>query len=255
MTYLEIEARIKNAPQLDFGNLISDVIDLFKNIWLKGFVTVLLIMGSALGIIFIFTLIGLAPQALTLQETFNLANYYDNYFMSALYGIPQTILLSTFTLAYLASFYRLCRHFILGEMSDENYFYFFKKEYFSKVFMLGIIYTAIAVAAQLMFLLPYIYVYIPLSFFAVVLANNPEMGELDIAKLSFKLGNKKWFFTFISMFVAVIMGMLGILACGVGILFTVSIAYLPSFFVYKEVIGLEEINQIKPVETLNESIF
>ena len=110
--------------------------------------------------------------------------------------------------------------------------------------MLGIIYTAIAVIAQLMFIIPYLYVYIPLSFFAVILANNPEMGELDIVKLSFKLGHKKWFITFITMLVAGIMGMLGMIACGIGIVLTISIAYLPSFFIYKEVVGLHKNNKV-----------
>ncbi|HLV38286.1 hypothetical protein [Xanthomarina sp.] len=251
MTFLEIETRIKNAPPLDFGNLINDVIELFKNIWLKGFISVLLILVFALGIIFVFSLIGLAPQNLTFQETFELENFYNSYFLNVLYGIPQTILVSTVTLAVLAAFYRICRQFVLGETVEANYFYFFKKEYFSKVFMLGMIYTAIAAVAQLMFILPYLYVYIPLSFFAVVLANNPDMGELAIVKLSFKLGNKKWFITFITMLVAGIIGMLGIIACGIGVVLTISIAYLPSFLVYKEVVGWDESNEIDTIGTLD----
>ena len=255
MTYLEIETKIKNAPKLDFGDLTNNVIELFKKIWLKGSISVLLIVVFALGLIFIFKGIGLAPQNLTFQEAFEIATYYNVYFLNVLYGIPQTILISTVTLAFLAAFYRMCIQFVLEETVDDNYFFFFQKEYFSKVFMLGIIYTAIAVVAQLMFLIPYLYVYIPLSFFAVILANNPDMGELDIMRLSFKLGNKKWFITFATMFVAGIIGMLGIFACGIGLLFTISIVYLPSFFVYKEVIGLHKKSWDTNTETLNESNF
>lgn len=255
MTYLELETRIKNAPQLDFGDLINDVIELFKGIWLKGFITVLLILVFAFGIIFVFSLIGLAPQNLTFQETFDLANYYDTYSLSVLYGIPQTILISTMTLAILAAFYRICRQFVLEETVDDNYFYFFNKEYFTKVFMLGIIYTAIAVVAQLLFLVPYLYVYIPLSFFAVILANNPDLGELAIIKLSFKLGNKKWFITFITMFVAGIIGMLGLVACGIGVILTISIVYLPSFFVYKKVVGFHKDEQVTNMNSQAESNF
>jgi hypothetical protein len=157
------------------------------------------------------------------------------------------------TLAFLAAFYRMCKQFILGETENDDYFYFFKKEYFSKVFMLGIIYSGIAVLAQLMFIIPYLYVYIPLSFFAVVLANNPEMGELDIIKISFKLGNKKWFITFVTMFIAGIIGMLGILACGIGILFTLSIVYLPSLLIYKEVVGFNGNTEIDSIGIQDES--
>ncbi|HLV13803.1 MAG TPA: hypothetical protein VKY41_01385 [Xanthomarina sp.] len=252
MTYLELETRIKNAPSLDFGNLINNVIELFKTVWLKGVLTVSLILAFALGIIFVFSFIGFIPQNLSIQDTLDITNFYNSYFYNVLYGIPQTILISTITLAFLAAFYRICNQVVLGETVEDDYFYFFKKEYFSKVFMLGIIYTAIAVIAQLMFIIPYLYVYIPLSFFAVVLANNPELGEMEVVKISFKLGNKKWFITFITMFVAGVIGMLGIIACGIGIILTISIAYLPSFIVYREVIGLDENNQITNYETLDE---
>ena len=42
------------------------------------------------------------------------------------------------------------------------------------------------------------------------------------------------------MFIAGIMGMLGVLACGIGLLFTMAIVYLPVFIIYKKVIGLED---------------
>lgn len=255
MTYLDVEDKIKNAKPIDFGNLINDVFELFKKIWLKGFITILLIMAVALGIIFVFTMIGLAPENVTAQQMLNFEVFYQSYVTSVIYGIPQTILLSTCILAFLGAFYRICRQDIEGENKEADYFYFFKKAYFSKVLMLGIIYTAIAVLAQLMFIVPYIYVYIPLSFFSVVLANHPEMGELDIVKLSFKLGNKKWFIAFITMFVAGIIGMLGIIACGIGVLFTMSIVYLPAFLIYKEVVGFQNGKNMVTIENQTKTNF
>lgn len=80
------------------------------------------------------------------------------------------------------------------------------------------------------------------------MANHPEMGELDIVKLSFKLGNKKWFIAFITMFVAGIIGMLGIIACGIGVLFTMSIVYLPAFLIYKEVVGFQNGKNMVTIE-------
>ncbi|GGG32381.1 hypothetical protein [Bizionia arctica] len=237
MTYLELETRIRNAKQLDFGSLFDNIIELFKKIWLKGFITILLIMASALSLMFVFSIIGLSPQNVTLQQAFSLENFYNSYYSNIIYGIPQTILIGTLTMAFLGAFYRMCKQVVSGEAETDDYFYFFKKEYFSKVFMLGIIYSGIAIVAQLVFIIPYIYVFIPLSFFAVVLAHNPDLGEIEIVKISFKLGNKKWFITFLTMFVAGILGMLGILACGIGLLFTMSIVYLPAFFIYKEVVG------------------
>jgi hypothetical protein len=79
------------------------------------------------------------------------------------------------------------------------------------------------------------------------------MGELDIIKISFKLGNKKWFITFVTMFIAGIIGMLGILACGIGILFTLSIVYLPSLLIYKEVVGFNGNTEIDSIGIQDES--
>ena len=47
MTSLEVEDKIKNAKPIDFGNLINDVFELFKKIWLKGFITIFSILASS----------------------------------------------------------------------------------------------------------------------------------------------------------------------------------------------------------------
>ena len=78
---------------------------------------------------------------------------------------------------------------------------------------------------------------------------GPMRGEAEIVKASFKIGNKKWLITFGTMFVAGILGMLGIIGCGIGILFTISIIYLPVFFIYKEVIGFGETSEIEQIGT------
>ena len=73
--------------------------------------------------------------------------------------------------------------------------------------------------------------------------------QVKIVKLSFSLGTKKWFITFGLIFVSAILGMLGIIACGIGILFTISIAYLPVYFIYREVVGFEEDDEIMKIGT------
>jgi hypothetical protein len=47
--------------------------------------------------------------------------------------------------------------------------------------------------------------------------------------------------------VAGLMGMLGIIGCGIGIVFTISIVYLPPFLIYKDAIGLEENHPIDEI--------
>lgn len=242
--------KIDNAKDLDFGDVISNTIELFKKVWLKGLVVLLLVLISAISISLIFSLIGLTPvldqSIFSNGIDFNaLANFYSS---SALYGIPQNMLISTLNLAFIAAFYRICKQVTLGDTSHDDYFYFFKKEYFTKVFMLGIIYTAIATIAQVLYLIPYIYVFVPLSYFAVILAHHPNLSEMDIVKAGFALGNKKWLLTFGTMLVAGVVGMLGVFACVIGIVFTMSIVYLPSFLIYKDAVGSDETS---PIDDIN----
>ncbi|WP_100615191.1 hypothetical protein [Confluentibacter citreus] len=241
--------RINNAKELDFGDIISNSIELFKKVWLKGLVVVLFVLISVICISFLFSLIGLAPalDQSVFSNGFDFKGIASFYSSNALYGIPQNMLVSTLNLAFVAAFYRICKQTMLDENGHEDYFYFFKKEYFTKVFMLGIIYTAITTVAQLLCFIPYIYVFVPLSYFAVILANNPDLSEMDIVKASFALGNKKWLITFGTMFVAGIIAMLGIFGCVIGIVFTMSIIYLPSFLIYKDAIGFDETNAIDEI--------
>ncbi|GAA3603253.1 hypothetical protein Q4Q39_13890 [Flavivirga amylovorans] len=239
--------KINNAKPLDFGDIINNSIDLFKKVWLKGFLIILFVIIAAMILNLIFGLIGLATNPFDINKGFDLESISDFYSQNVIYSIPQTILVSTLTLAFVAAFYRICKQIVSGETSNDDYFYFFKREYFTKVFMLGIIYTLIATVAQLLLFIPYLYVFVPLSYFAIIFAFNPELSEKEIVKASFALGNKKWLITFGAILVTGIIAMLGILGCVVGLLFTMSIIYLPVFLIYKEVIGFKadsEIDQI-----------
>lgn len=243
--------RIAHAKELDFGDVISNTIELFKKVWLKGLVIVLFILISAVIIGSLFGLIGLAPalNQNIFDGDFDFTAFASFYTSSALYGIPQNMLIATLNLAFVAAFYRICNQIITGDSGYEDYFYFFKKEYFTKVFMLGIIYTAISTIAQLLCFIPYIYAFVPLYYFAVILAHNPHLSEMEIVKASFALGNKKWLLTFGTMLVAGIIGMLGVLVCVIGIVFTMSIIYLPSFLIYRDAVGLDEKSPIDEIGT------
>ncbi|MFL1012074.1 hypothetical protein [Flavisericum labens] len=239
--------KIENAKPLDFSTIFDNVIELFKKVWLKGFLMVLIMVGFAIVVGIVFSLIGLAPNDQLFSDGFNLEAYTEFYSSSILPSVPQNILTTTVTLALVSAFYRMCIKIDSGINAVEDYFYFFKKEYFSKLLMLGIIHTGIAALAQLMFFLPYIYVLVPLAYFAIIFANNPELSEMEIVKASFKLGNKKWLITFGTLLVAGILGLLGLLGCVIGMLFTISIVYLPTFFIYKEVVGFDDTNEIDQI--------
>ncbi len=251
--FQRLMTKIDQAKDLDFGDTITESIELFKQVWLKGFLVVLLIMIATVVLGFIFGLLGVNSSFDNIFNFNELNNesftelFYFSYTKSILYNLPQTILISTLSLAMVAAFYRICNAVIAKRTEDDNYFYFFSKAYFSKVFMLGIIYTGIVTLAQLLFFIPYIYAIVPLSFFAVILANNPDLSEMEIVKASFALGNKKWLIAFGTMFVAGLIAMLGVIACFVGLLFTVSLAYLPLYLIYKNAIGIYDNDEIDSI--------
>ncbi len=245
-----LKQKIENAPSLDFGNIISEAIELFKKVWVKGFLAILLIVIVGVALSFVFQAIGLAVDPTILTEgglsAESLAKFYSQ---NALYSLPQTILASTLMIVLMAGFYRICKNEVQGKTQGDDYFYYFKKEYFSKALMLSIIYAIIAAIAQALFLVPYLYVFVPLSYFAVVFFDNAELSEMEIVKLSFALGNKKWLISFGTMFVCGIIGMLGLIACFIGVVLTMSIIYLPVFLIYKDVIGFDNHSEIDLIGT------
>jgi hypothetical protein len=251
-SFKSLSKKIDNAKALDFSDLFDSIFALFKKVWIKGFLVVLLIVVFAMGINIVFSLIGLAPQNTMPFGGYDINTFVDFYSKSIILSIPQTILVSTISMALVAAFYRICRNHVMGVTEPDDYFYFFKKAYFSKLLMLGIIHTGIAVVAQFLLFIPYIYVFVPLSYFTIIFANNPELSEAEIVKASFKLGTKKWLISFGTLFVAGIIAMLGILGCGIGLLFTMSIIYLPVFFIYKEVVGFDTTSEIEQIEMGND---
>ena len=247
MTYELLLNKIERSKELDFGFIFDQVIDLFKKVYLKGFLTLLIVVVFAFAINICFTLIGLAPKNDFLTEGFDIDLFYQFWTMNIIYSIPQTILMTTISMVFVAGFYRICKQIDMGEKGDDDYFFFFKKVYFSKLLTLGMISTGISVVAQLLFVIPSVYVFVPLSYFTIIFANNPDLSEIEIVKASFKLGNKKWFLSFGLMFLFGLIGALGIILCFVGVLFTISVVYLPAYFIYKEVIGYEDNNEIEQI--------
>ncbi len=130
--------------------------------------------------------------------------------------------------------------------------YFFKKKYIGKILKLALASIGIYLLAMLLCVLPVFYVLVPMSYFSVVFAFNPELSTSEILKASFGIGNKKWLLSFGLILIAAILAeIIGLLMCFIGIFVTASFVYLPIYFVYKEVIGFDdssELNQIGKIQ-------
>jgi len=72
-------------------------------------------------------------------------------------------------------------------------------------------------------------------------AFNEELSPTEMLKASFQLGNKNWLVIFGLLIVMGLMAQLGILLCGIGILFTAILAKIPVYYIYNDGVGLSKV--------------
>lgn len=254
----EILEKINRAKPLDFGIIFSDSIELFKKTWLQGFllqVFTVIIMMPLIIVIYV-PLIGIIlAQSKNGYSDPNAFASFDAFFAGMsifyiLFIIVAIFALSTISFVLNAGFFRIMKKLDFNEeVTTSDFFYFFKSHYFNKTFMLMLATVGIVIIAVLLCYVPIFYALVPLSFINMVFAFNPDLTAGDIVKTSFKLGNKKWLLAFgliiISSLLAQIVGMI---MCFVGVFFTASFVYHPTYLIYKEVIGFEEENPVDVIE-------
>ena len=248
-TIITLSEKINNAKALDFGTIFSASIDLFKKTWLQGFLLQLftvIIMAPLIIILYvplITMLIANAGSDYNETETFSafFAGFSLLYILFICVGV---FVLGAVSVALNAAFFRIMKKLDHDEqVSTSDFFYFLKGKYLRKTAVLVIASILISIPAALLCFIPLIYVMVPMSFFAIIFAFNPELSVGDIVRASFKLGHKKWLLTFGLMIVASLLSQIvGVLLCGIGVLFTAAFVYHPTYLIYKEVIGFENDN-------------
>jgi hypothetical protein len=239
--------KIDHAKELDFGTIFGESIELFKKTWLQGFLLQLFtfIIMLPLIIVLVIPLIGviIAEQesGFSDQESFNgiFAGMSVLYILFVVVGI---FVLGAISVALNAGFYRIMKKLDYNEaVTTSDFFYYIKGKYLSKLLMLMVVSILIAIPAALLCYIPLIYAIVPLSYFALIFAFNPDLSVGEIVKVSFKLGNKKWLISFGLIIVASILAQLvGFLMCFIGVLFTATFVYHPIYLIYKNVIGFDE---------------
>jgi len=242
MNFTELEQKINENKQLDFGDIFSKSIELFKKTWKQGLLHALLSVGLVIGVMALV----FVPMFLTGiidPSVFESLESGDPDFMPIIimYAVMFPVIFFASILATLLNmaFYRMIKQIDLGEpASSVSFGMFFKAKYFSKALVLSVITFLIAIVAVLACYLPVFYVMVPLTLLIPIFAFNPEMSNSDLIKASFKLGTKKWLITFGLVFISAILAeLIGLILCGVGVFVTMSFVYLPSYFVYKDTIG------------------
>lgn len=257
--------KINNNKPLDFGDILSRTFDLFKKTWLKGTVFVLILMLAMAP----FILAIYVPMFGSIMEQAQSGDYDPNDASSFLRNQPDsfrymmlgiTFAISLISTGFAAGYYRIVKRVDFNEGdSFIDYFYFFKSKYIGKIFAIASFSLLIAFLnfALEKFLPPTIaslvsgvlsvILSVYTTLFVVFFAFNPHLESSDFFAFGFNLGSKKWLLIFGLMIITVIIGMLGAVACFVGMLFTISIVYLPTYLVYKDVVGFDNISAIDKI--------
>ncbi len=249
MTLTEIQSKIATSRELDFGTIFNQSIELFKKVWLQGLLT--LIITTALMIPF-YIIMYLPLIALGLFDPGYLQNGSD---LNVLIMMPFFLLIIVFmffamfiSFSTQAAFFRICRQKDLNLLGSDDYFYFFKKQYIGKILMLSLASIGIYIVAMMLCVLPIFYVIVPMSYFSIIFAFNPELSTSEILKAAFGIGNKKWLLSFGLIIVSAILAqMVGLLMCLIGVFVTASFVYLPIYYIYKGTIGFDESTELHQI--------
>lgn len=255
---LMLSEKIRNAKHLDFGTILNEIIELFKKVWVQG---LLLFLFSILIMLPIIILVYVPLIGAAIMESEGGAvdhEVFTGFFAGAsvlyvLLIIVLFLILAAASSALIAGFYRIVKALDEGKgVAVSDFFYFFKTKYLIKLLLLILITVLIASASALLCYLPLLYTMVPISYFSIIFAFNSEESVTDIVKIGFQLGTKKWGISFaVMLIVGLVVMMLGVLTCGLGNLFLISLSYLPAYVIYKNVIGFEEDIELDSMEVNN----
>lgn len=249
MNLIQLQSKINNAKDLDFGTIFNQSMELFKKVWVQGLL--ILIISTALLIPFYLLMyLPLIAMGLIDPQSFEPGNEPSLVVMFPF--IIFMILFAFYAMAVSfgmqAAFFRICMQKDLNIAASDDYFHFFKKQYVPKILKLSLASVGISILAAMLCALPLIYVVVPLSFFSIIFSFNPELSATEIIKASFALGNKKWLLAFgLTIVASFLAQIIGLLMCCIGIFVTMSFIHLPKYFIYKEVIGFEDTNEINQI--------
>lgn len=250
----DIGYKIENAKHLDFGQIFNESIELFKKIWVNGLVTILLMFAFIFGMGILITLPISFLSVLEGDNPHGLSRLGPIVFV--LFLVVCFIAIAAFiviALGFKVALFRIMYQKDMNMNVKEDYFYFLKPPYFKKTVAVSLAFAGINILAILLCYLPVFYVIVPLNLLMVVYAFNPDLSVSDLIKLSFDLGNKKWFITFGLMIVSGFLAQIvGVMLCFIGIFATASFTSVPLYIIYKKVVGFDTPEYTKIKGQLND---
>ncbi|WP_421812986.1 hypothetical protein [Flagellimonas sp.] len=238
MNFTNLSERIKQSPPVEFGTVFNNSVELFKKVWLQGFLTLVLTFVSILPF---YLLIYLPMIAMGISDP----DVFEQQEIPPAFAGLMSLIAPIFSVGAMtvgiclnAAFLRICRKYDLNEMGRDDYFYYFKKQYLIKALILSLIMLGLSLLGVLTCGLGIVYLVVPMSLFPAFFAFDKELTALEIVKAGFALGNKNWLMIFLLVIVAGLVAQLGIILCLVGVFFTAMFSKIPIYFIYKDTVGI-----------------
>lgn len=239
MDFQEVVKKIAERPPLDFGSIFSNSLELFKKVWVQGFVILLL---TFVCIIPLYILVYLPFVAMGIWNPEMLQEEEPSALMVLTFLCVLPVLLigvTTLTLGLMAAFLRICRSKDLNLEEGDDYFYFFKNGRLRKLVVLAVMYMGISLLGLLICGFGIIYLVVPLSLVPAFVAFNEQCTPKEIIQASFQLGNKNWLVIFGLIVLMGLLAELGFILCFIGVFFTAMLAKIPVYYIYKDGVGFE----------------
>ncbi len=251
-SFNNISKKIAEAPRIDFGDLFNESVQVFKKVWLQGFLLQLLSIGISMPLLFLNFSI-LQDAGVDYSSQFNIQNILTDDALAQQDGSALIIYyMLTFVVGIISSLLSFGFFRIVGQMDKgqdfifSEFLYFFRNGRFTKSILLVLANFGVAILAVLMCVFPIFYVMIPLMFVTPFYVYNSELSITEVIKSSFALGHKKWGITFaITLLNIITLYILIIFTCGLGALFFSCFLQLPIYVLYKKIISFESLeNQL-----------
>ncbi|MEM7085133.1 MAG: hypothetical protein AAF489_03065 [Bacteroidota bacterium] len=245
---MDVFQRIENAARPDFGDILSKSFELFQKLFkeavLHGLVSLLVVVPF-----FIVVYVPIVPMYVEILQ-----NAGDPYYRPSVLEDFSTVfiigwMLLVFVLAFVLQvvsmsitvhFYKVTKNEDMGTNDETGGYFDLLKNNFGKLMMLSLATLGIAVLATLLCYLPIFYVMVPLQLIVPILAFNEKLNTSDIIKAAFKLGNKYWLIAFGLIWLSSLIAQLGIILCGIGIVFTAYFLHVVVYYFYKDSVGFDD---------------
>lgn len=239
--------KIEQSKKPDFGDILSNSFQLFKEVWVEG------LMHGLISMLFVIPLIIAAYAPIMPMYMDMITGRYDSYYYEPSFepSIPWLIgyvviiialsfFVQIFVFAINAHFYKVIQQKDTGYPKDTGGYFTFLKGNVTKIILIQLASLGIALLATLLCYLPIFYVMVPLQLITPIFVFNSDLSVSDLIKASFKFGNKYWLIIFGIIMVSSVIAQLGIILCFVGVIITAYFVHIPMYLMYKESIGFDE---------------